>query len=319
MVFARKIITMPETVTTRRFSTSTVALIGAALLAVLAIGIAISRSGAQVEETPQGNVAAGSQPGNVEEMIAGLRERLRQDPDNHEGFFLLGMAYRDSGRIAEAEQAFRRAMELAPGNADYAAYLGEALLLIGRDEPPPEAERLFRRVLELEPGNAQARYYLATMRDLRGDHRGAVDELIDLLGDAPPGASWEPQVREAVTAIARENRIDIAGRLPAAPQTSVATAAIPGPTREQMESAKGIPPGAQDAMVKGMVDRLANRLRQNPRDADGWIRLMRSRMVLNDPAAAREALRSGLAAFQGDAATQQNLRTAAAELGVPAA
>ena len=70
-------------------------------------------------------------------------------------------------------------------------------------------------------------------------------------------------------------------------------------------------------MVRGMVERLAGRLRLNPRDADGWIRLMRSRMVLNQPDAAREALSSGLAAFQDDAAVQQRLRTAAAELGVP--
>jgi cytochrome c-type biogenesis protein CcmH len=86
-----------------------------------------------------------------------------------------------------------------------------------------------------------------------------------------------------------------------------------------MEAAKGIPPSEQDAMVRAMVDRLANRLRQNPRNAEGWIQLMRSRMVLNDPNAAREALRSGLAAFQGDAAAQARLRTAAGELGVPAA
>jgi hypothetical protein len=40
-------------------------------------------------------------------------------------------------------------------------------------------------------------------------------------------------------------------------------------------------------------------------------------MVLNDPAAARQALQSGLAAFQGDAATQTRLRNAASQLGVP--
>jgi cytochrome c-type biogenesis protein CcmH len=86
-----------------------------------------------------------------------------------------------------------------------------------------------------------------------------------------------------------------------------------------MEAARGIPPSEQDAMVRAMVDGLANRLRQNPRDAEGWIRLMRSRMVLGDSNAARDALRSGLAAFQDDRATQQRLRTAANELGVPAA
>jgi hypothetical protein len=45
---------------------------------------------------------------------------------------------------------------------------------------------------------------------------------------------------------------------------------------------------------------------------------MRSRRVLRDPAAARQALQSGLAAFADDAATQQRLRSAAQELGIPA-
>jgi cytochrome c-type biogenesis protein CcmH len=72
-------------------------------------------------------------------------------------------------------------------------------------------------------------------------------------------------------------------------------------------------------MVRGMVEGLANRLKANPRDAEGWIRLMRSRMVLKEEEAAKQALQSGLAAFQGDAATQSRLKSAAAELGVPGA
>jgi cytochrome c-type biogenesis protein CcmH len=86
-----------------------------------------------------------------------------------------------------------------------------------------------------------------------------------------------------------------------------------------MQAANGIPPSQQDQMVRAMVDGLAARLRQNPRDADGWTRLMRSRMVLHDNIGAREALRSGLAAFAGDAATQSRLRDAAGQLGIPAA
>jgi cytochrome c-type biogenesis protein CcmH len=70
-------------------------------------------------------------------------------------------------------------------------------------------------------------------------------------------------------------------------------------------------------MVKGMVDRLANRLKSNPKDADGWMRLMRARMVLGDVDAAQAALRSGLSTYSGDAATQAKLNRAADELGVP--
>ncbi|WP_165357184.1 tetratricopeptide repeat protein [Sphingosinicella sp. CPCC 101087] len=306
----------------RRFSSATLALGAAGLLAVTAVGIAVFRSGDTAEAQPEANAAAADpgSPGTIDDVVASLQEQLRRDPDNHGNWFLLGMAYRGSERFAEAEQAFRRAMELEPDNADYPAHVGEALLLQGGDTPPPEAEQLFRRALELEPGNAQARYYLATLDDLEGEHQAAVDALIALLRDAPADAVWEPQVRQAVTAIAERNSIDIEGRLPPPPQpaTSTATAAIPGPSREQMEAARTIPPSQQDAMVQGMVDRLASRLRQNPRDAEGWIRLMRSRMVLEDPGAAREALESGLSAFQDDSATQQRLRTAAQQLGVPA-
>lgn len=310
---------MTESATSRRgLSSATIALGAAALLAAGAVGIAVFRSG-DAAEAPAGNAAeAQAEAPSLDASIAQLRERLRQDPDNHSDWYLLGLALRDSRDFAAAGQAFRRAMELAPRNADYTAYLAEMLLIQGGANPPAEAERLLQRVLELQPGNPQARYYLATLKDVRGNHSEAVDELLALLREAPADAPWEPQVREAAVLIARENQIDIADRLPPPRQQSAAaTAAIPGPTREQMEAARAIPPSQQDEMVKGMVDRLATRLRQNPRDAEGWIRLMRSRMVLNDADAASEALRAGLAAFEGDAATQARLRSAAAELGVP--
>jgi cytochrome c-type biogenesis protein CcmH len=308
----------------RRPGPATIALAAAGLLAVSAIGIALYRSsGGGEDET--GNVSANAmapqqQAGNMDAMAAALRERLRQEPDNDRGWFMLGMSYRESGRFAEAEQAFRRASELAPRNANYLAYRAEILLANGHDNPPTEAAALFRRALAIEPGNPQARYYLATIKDMGGDHRGAIDDLVALVREAPADAPWLEQVRGAAVAIARDNHIDISGRLPLprAPQGSTAGAAIPGPTPEQLQAARSIPPSEQDQMARTMVDGLAARLRQNPRDADGWIRLMRSRTVLGDANAAGEALRSGLAAFQGDAATQGRLRAAARDLNIPA-
>lgn len=303
-----------------RISVATLALGASALIALGAVGVAALRPGDGGAQAPdpaadgEGNVQQAPDP---EAMIAQVRERLRQDPDNDQGWFNLGMLHRGLERFTEAEQAFRRAMELRPTNSDYVAYVGEMLQLRAGGTPSPDAERLFRRALELDRSNPQARYYLATIRDMRGDHRGAVDDMIALLRDAPAGAPWERQVRGAVTRIAEAHRIDISNRLPP-PRGSTATAAIPGPTREQMEAARSIPPSQQDEMVRGMVERLAARLRRNPRDADGWIMLMRSRLTLNQPQEATAALRSGLAAFPDDAAAQQRLRGAAAELGVPA-
>jgi cytochrome c-type biogenesis protein CcmH len=307
----------------RRLAPATLVLIVAAVLAVAAVAVAIVRSNG-ADSAPATNTMAGGGPGGspgdeVHNFVAQLQESVRRNPEDDAGWYQLGLAYRQIGQYEEAERAFRRAMELQPRNADYVAYLGETLLLRGGATPPPEAEQMFRRALELEPGNAQARYYLATLKDFHGDHRAALDDLVALLRSAPADAAWYGQVRQAATAIAERNHIDVADRLPPARQSarSVATAAIPGPSQEQMRAATAIPPSQQDQMVRGMVDRLAARLRQNPRDADGWIRLMRSRMVLNDAPGARQALQSGLTAFNGDAATQQRLRDAAGTLGIP--
>ena len=319
----------------RRPAPATIALILAALVAAGALSYSLffreSGAAAAGNEAAAANAAAAApdELARVEQMMARLLQRVRENPDDHEGWYLLGMAYRAMERFGDATQAFRRAMELQPRNADYTAYLAEMVLIgatgAGRP-PPPEAEQLFRRALTLQPGNPQARFYLATIRNERGDHRGAVDDLIALLRDAPAGEVWPQQVRAALVAIAERNNIDLAGRLPAAPAgsaapaahpPSTATAAIPGPTPEQMRAASAMTPSQQDAASRGMVDRLAARLRANPRDANRWIMLMRSRMVLQDRNGAAEALRSALGTFQNDAATQSRLRQAARELGVP--
>lgn len=252
----------------------------------------------------------------LQRAAAAYRRAAELEPANAENWFGFGLAARALQNFAEAERAFRRAAQAAPDNPDHKAYAAEMMLLQARGTPPPEAEALLRQALAQDRTHPQARYYLATIRDRRGDHRGAVDELVALLGEAPADAPWAAQVRRALEGIARENGIDLAGRLPE-PRRSTATAAIPGPTAEQIEAARAIPPSRQNEMARGMVERLAARLRADPRDADGWIMLMRSRMILNEPGAAAAALRSGLAAFAGDEAAQRRLRTAAEELGVP--
>jgi len=62
-----------------------------------------------------------------------------------------------------------------------------------------------------------------------------------------------------------------------------------GPTAEQMRAAEEMDPAARQEMVAGMVAGLEARLEASPEDFDGWMRLGRSRLVLDQPAAARDA------------------------------
>ena len=286
---------MNSTNTGRLPSAATLILIAAGLIAAAAIATAIYKS------------SGGDAPAEAAGVPAAKDWRV------------VGWAYVENGRPEEAAAAYRKAAEIEPGNAENWSSLGEVLQSTSRTVVP-EAKTAFEKALKLDPSDPRARYFLAVQKDLGGNHKGAVDDWLALLRETPEGAPWEADLRRTIERTAAENRIDLAGRMPAPGSTgSVATAGIPGPSADQLAAASSIPPSEQAEMVQAMVQRLADRLKTNPKDEDGWIRLMRSRMVLGEVDEAKAALRSGVAAFQGDSATQGRLRSAAAELGVPGA
>lgn len=76
------------------------------------------------------------------------------------------------------------------------------------------------------------------------------------------------------------------------------------------------PAHGEDAMVRGMVERLATRLESAPNDEGGWQQLIRSRMVLGEKDAAATALSKAIAAFASDNAAQDRLIANARFLGL---
>jgi cytochrome c-type biogenesis protein CcmH len=273
--------------TARRLSPATIILVAAAAIAIVSAAVALTRA----------------------------RGGGEADNPAAKDWRVVGWAYAQSGDAKSSADAYRKAAGMEPERAENWSSLGEALQTPST-KVVPEAAAAFRKAIALDPSDPRARYFLAVQKDLGGDHKGAVEDWLALLRDTPPGAPWEADLRRTVEQSATRNRIDLAGRMPAPGAGGIATRGIPGPSAEQIAAASSIPPGEQDAMVKQMVQRLEDRLKANPKDADGWIRLMRSKAVLNDPAGARDALRSGLAAFPGDAANRARLESAAAELGV---
>lgn len=297
---------------------SWLALIAAALIAAAAVAAAVSRSkdGETETATVHGSAKPDHPVGSVEENISQLELKLEREPNDPAGWRMLGWSYFETGDLMRSAAAYRRAAQIEPENAENWSSLGEALQTASTDVPP-EAAAAFERALKLDPTDPRARYFTAVEKDLQGQHEHAIADWIALLRDTPPGAPWEADLRRTILQVAEKHQINVSGRMPAVPQGTGATAAIPGPTPEQLAAASSIPPQQQSEMVKGMVDRLANRLKQNPKDADGWVRLMRARMVLGQTEAARAAHQSGLAAFQQDSAAKAKLDSAARELGVP--
>jgi cytochrome c-type biogenesis protein CcmH len=69
-------------------------------------------------------------------------------------------------------------------------------------------------------------------------------------------------------------------------------------------------------MVMGMVDRLANRLRENGSDVEGWIRLMRSYVVLGERDKARAAASDARKALSSEPDKLQRIEDSLKELGL---
>jgi cytochrome c-type biogenesis protein CcmH len=231
---------------------------------------------------------------------------------------VVGWAYAQAGNASEAAAAYRKAAAIEPGNAENWSSLGEALQSASRTIVP-EAASAFRKALELDPRDPRARYFLAAQKELGGDPKGAVEDWLALLRETPAGAPWEADLRRTIEQAAARNRIGLAGRMPRPGATAAATSGNPGPPGGPLAAAASIPPGEQQAMVERMVGGLERRLKAEPKDEQGWIRLIRSQMVLGETDKAQAALGSALAAFAGDSRARAHLKDAAAELGVPGA
>lgn len=267
--------------------------------------------------------AEGHPQGEVGAMIAQLEAQMRERPDNAEGWRMLGWSYMQTGRNAEAAEAYGKAAALDPDNAEYLSAQGEATVLAAEGAVTPAAEAVFRRAVAADPGDPRARYYLAVAKDQRGDQEGAMNDWIALLRSAPPDAPWALEVRAFVEKVAADRKIDLAGRLPPLQTAQTPMGAPPmgsaprGPTQEQMAAAQDMSEGDRQQMIQGMVSGLAERLKQNPKDRAGWERLMRARMVLGQTREAAADYRDASRAFAGSPADQQALRSTAQQLGVP--
>jgi cytochrome c-type biogenesis protein CcmH len=138
-----------------------------------------------------------------------------------------------------------------------------------------------------------ARFYLGLAAEQDGDVQKAIAIYRALLGDAPPKAAWTPALQARLAALTGGGA--------------------------QPPLLGGAPPqegGQQDAMIRGMVERLATRLATSGGDADEWRRLIRAYTVLHEPDKAKEALASARKALAGDAEAGQQLDALARELGI---
>lgn len=296
-------------------------LIGAGGLVAAAVAVFLFRSpdDATVPAGSAAPTAPSSQSlSDVDTMIAKLADRLAKNPADGEGFRMLGWSYVMTGHPDQAVEPYRRALTLLPGRADVHAGLGEALVGTAKGAVTAESMASFDKAIAIDPKEPRARYFLALWQAQNGQEKEALDAWIALANGGPADAPWQADVRRQIAETSGKLGIDVAARLKL-PAPAAAPADLPSIDSAAAQAASQLPAGDRQALVDKMVEGLAAKLKANPKDANGWVRLLRSRMVLQQAAQAEADLSLARSALAADKDGLAKVNAAAVQFGVSGA
>jgi len=167
-------------------------------------------------------LAGHNQPADVDTMLAQLKARLVDEPNDVRGWTLLGNAYMSIGQYADAVPAYRRLVALEPGNAERLVRLADSLAMSRNGILAGEPEALIGQALALSPSHPQALWLAGLAAEERGNHARALNFLERLL----PLVNDQPEVLTEVQALVARNRAALEGGPPTVVDSITVTVGI---------------------------------------------------------------------------------------------
>lgn len=150
----------------------------------------------------------------IDGMVGRLAERLKQQPNDGEGWRMLGWSYVQLGRIDEGIEALKRAVALDGENGALRSLLGEALFRQADGRVTPEALAAFQDALKRDAKDPRARFYIGLELMQAGKDREALDQWIAIIRDGPADAEWLPAIRAQARELAVKLKLDPAAAVP---------------------------------------------------------------------------------------------------------
>lgn len=276
--------------TFRRRATAVAVLAG---VPAVAIGLYLALGSPDLPGQPiAGRAVAPVQNRGLDTLVAQVEAHLAKNPEDGRGWEVVAPVYMRFGRFEDAVKARRNAIRLNGASADREADLGEALMGAANGVVTDEAKAAFERALARDAKLPKARFFLGVAAHQDGQGDKAISIWRDMLSEAAPDSPWAGMVRETLARVG--------GGTPSAGQPA-ASAPAPGPTADDIAAADKMAPEDRSAMVRGMVERLAERLQRDGSDIDGWLRLVRAYTVMGDRGKAISALADARKALGHDA------------------
>jgi cytochrome c-type biogenesis protein CcmH len=282
----------------------------AAIVALVAIPLAAAGLYLQLGSPQLGDFALAArarapdaaQP--LDNLVAQVEAHLEKNPTDGRGWSVLAPVLSRLGRFDDAVRAWRNAIAYNGDSSERRADLGEAVMAAAGGVVTSEAKSEFERAVAMNADEIKASYFLGVAAEQDGRNDAATSIWQAMLAKAPADAPWRPLVEAA---LARVGGV-------AAPALSDDKA--PAPSVDAMAAAKDMNENDRGAMIRGMVERLATRLKQNGDDVEGWLRLVRAYMVMGERDKAASALSDARQAVAGSAERLKQLNEGLKNLGI---
>jgi cytochrome c-type biogenesis protein CcmH len=208
---------------------------------------------------------------SIASLVSQVESHLAHNPNDGAGWEVLAPVYLRLGRFADAVMARKKAISLNGDSPARQSDLGEALVAAADGVVTDESKLAFQRAVVGDAHNAKARYFIGLADEQDGNRDDAAKEWRGLLDEAPADAPWKDLVRAALARV-----------------TSGPPAAS-GPSPADIAAAENIPEAERTEMIRGMVQRLSDRLHADGKDIDSWMRLVRAYAILGDRDKAKDA------------------------------
>lgn len=158
----------------------------------------------------------------IEMMVGRLAQRLQDNPQDIEGWVMLGRSMSVLGRYDEAVQAYENAIRFAGNDPNVLTDYADALAMAGNQSLEGKPLELLQKALSIDPNNQKALWLIGTALFERGDFAGAIEHWSHLLDQLPPGSEDADVMRANIKEAESYRQRQLAGEFgPVPPQQSL--------------------------------------------------------------------------------------------------
>jgi len=248
---------------------------------------------------------------NVAALVARVEARLRTHPNEGQGWDVIAPVYLSMQRYEDAAEAYSQAIRLLGASAKRLSGYGQALVLEKGGVVSDAAKHALEQAHALDATLVEPRILLAIAKEQDGNYAGAIADWRGLLDRQGANEAWRAMIEKRI-AVAQAH---LSGK-PVAGTETAPQGGAPGPSAADVAAAQNMSPADRQAMIEGMVQKLAARLAQQGDDLAGWLRLVRAYTVLDRKDEAIAALARAKTQFAGNTQAIEQLDALAAELGL---